>query len=190
MRYLFVYIFVLLINPKITFSQTDKDSSRTLHFQISNFISTVKSQGNEFSNQFKVYVLYVYKNDSLDKGFNATISYIMNSYDYKDIQPKYFVETDNDIIIIKTDDLFKINNLKELNVQKITRYNEPKLVQKLFPGELGGVSYQPPSLSMRIVNGVVVNSISYENSDEMPISKSIYAKPLGEDIDIDLIEPK
>jgi hypothetical protein len=190
MKNILTAIFLLLSLNSVAQSITDSSVYRSIE-EVKSFIKKVNDdhkQYNSTHNEFIEYVLYVYKSDD-QKGICYTLGYIMNSDDYRYILPKYFFKVDNEIVLVRLSKNIAIDSLKGIKLEKLDRYNQIKIVQKLYPSSLGGFTYQPPGMTFCISEGNVERKY-YQNADEIPLEKSIYATfPTGGKIE-QLREPQ
>jgi len=138
--------FIALITSINCFSQ-EISINHNIKDEVVWFIDTVKAEGNSFSNQFNVYVLYIYRNDSSQKGYCCGMSYIDNSYSYSRIKkPNFYFEIGEDVVLVNIDRSVEIIEIMELNLKKINRYKKISIVQKLFPEALGGSTGTYPGM--------------------------------------------
>jgi hypothetical protein len=147
--------------------------------ELSSFIDTVKphSIGN---GKYNVYVLHLFS-DSQSNKICFTIGYIMNSSNYKYIKPQYFFKLEEEFILVRyNQDLLEQNfNFTLPTYQKIGGSYTVPIVQKLFPSDLGGITGITRGL-VYCSDGINYHKVLYDNSDQIPIEKSIYASfPTG-----------
>lgn len=156
---------------------TQVDTSVNLIAEIINYIQLDKKRDSEHHNQFKIYVLDISKEDSLQSGYSITIGYIMNSSKYKYVKTKYFFELNKDIILVNLIQGITCECLNQVNLQKINVQNEYKLVQKLYPNDYGIISGENSGLIANFnKNCIKISSTYYDNMNSMPFERSIYSK--------------
>lgn len=130
--FLVLGIFILLISMKPEESKTDQIIN-----DIDWFIDTVKAHSYG-GDQFIVYVLYIYKNDSVENDYCCVMSYIVNSNSYnKTVRPYYYIEKGNDVIVVALGDGLKKEHLSGLNLIDLKLEKKIKIAQKLFPASVG-----------------------------------------------------
>lgn len=177
---LFLYVTMNLSS----FSQSDMENDLALEKEIKWYIDTINKRGNEYTNQFVVYVLHAYKADKGQNGTCFTLGYIMNSYDYRYILPRYFFTLDNEYILVRLSDGLNADCLTGINLQELNKNNQVKIVQKLYPSALGDFTYHPPGITF-CWDGENSNRTFYENADEIPMEKSIWGDfPQGGQMDL------
>ena len=180
-NFLIAVMFLMSVN-----GFTQIDTSMNLIGEVSSYINLEKSKGKERHNQCRVYILDVYKEDSLQRGYATSLGYIMNSSEYKYVKTKYYFKIGEDVVLVQLDKYTNEEYLKGVDLQKVTIVNEYKLVQKLFPNDLVTISYQASGLITNFnERGVKINSTFYERDDQMPFKRSKYRKfPQGGKIEL------
>lgn len=161
-------IFILLISMKPEKSKSDKIIN-----DIDWFIDTVKAHSYG-SDQFIVYVLYIYKNDSIENDYCCVMSYIVNSNSFnKIVRPYYYIEKGNDVIVVALGDGLKKEHLTGLNLIYLNLEKKIKIAQKLFPASVAetvGTYY-----GMKCCYGVDKHYRKfYDDRDYMPLGVSIF----------------
>ena len=174
-------------------AQTNPDqslkNSQIFIKELKSFIShrdSISSLYNGDSRKYMVFVANIYFSDTTNKNFCFTLGYILNSNEFLDINPQYYMDIDRDLVLIKLGNGIKPIDIDSLNLKviktKTESASEEKLVEiirRLFPYELGGFSYTSDGLTFCESNGKVYKNF-YKNSDLIPKEISIwYLVPTG-----------
>ncbi|MGE0569168.1 MAG: hypothetical protein AB7O73_14615 [Bacteroidia bacterium] len=109
---------------------------------------------------------------SLDS-IEFSMSYIMNSRDYKLLHPKGFVMLGKEYILLKFDNKVNKDLIQKLGFIMPNRNTEVKIVQKLFPSDLGGINYNPSAI-IGSWNGEKFYTKYFVFANEVPFGKSIW----------------
>ncbi|MCC7333045.1 MAG: hypothetical protein IT232_10615 [Flavobacteriales bacterium] len=125
------------------------------------------------SNQFIVYVISVYKNDSNQKGYCFTLGYIMNSYEYNTVQKDFYFNIGEEIILVGLSEEVNKEDLLHFDLQELDKTSRIKIAQKLYPQAIGGFTYQASGM-IYCKDGEKIESTYYENADQIPFNKSIH----------------
>lgn len=138
------------------------------------------------NNQYIVYILYTYKDEKTRAGLCFTLGYIMNSNDSRNILPTHYFQIGDEYILVRFGKGIDASYLKCVDLIKFNTYNDDavKIIQKLYPSAIGGFTYHPPGMTF-CRDGEKSNRTYYENADEIPMEKSIWADfPQGGQMDL------
>ncbi len=176
MKKTIVYFFILL--PVFVFSQkTSFNQGEVLKRETSSFIDTVKTDFRSQDSIHLVFVTNIYSNSKSD--FSFTLGYILNSGDMSYIEPNYFFNIKNQIVLVRIDPLTNKTIMKELKMKKITKAEKVKILKKLFPSESGGYIGMHWGLIYSENEQGYIKKF-FHNENEIPFEKSIYNKfPIG-----------
>jgi hypothetical protein len=174
-------LFFLLLQSTNVFAKMDSCKNKNADIflkETTSFIDSIKS-GNDIGNGlYTVYVAYLYHVNKPD--FCFTLGYILNSYEFNIIDADYYITVDSEIVLIttegKTPDLFLINELKRLNVQQFDSFDYSKqvrIVQKLYPKDVGSITYEPPGITVSIKDCLIDKKV-YKSATDIPEKMSVY----------------
>ena len=136
---------------------------------------TAKYIEKEYDSKYMVFVIHGYESDSSKNSFCFSIRYILNDYDYEGIDPTYYFELNNKIVLVMTSNTFNISNFNVFKPQKINNELKEKAINTLSPISRGSATYEPSGLIYCKV-GDRIESTYYKNADDIPFEKSIRAK--------------
>jgi len=166
-----ILISALILLSSIVFGQVSKQSFDLMQ-EVRQFIEAIKESSIK-RGKFNVYVMYFHQN----KESNAkcvTLGYIINSYDYQYVIPKYYFKVDTEFVYVRWSDDFTLEDIRKyVDAKEINTDIDIESIQKLFPGDYGGITGASPGQIICWDNGSYDKTF-YENSDEIPFEYSIY----------------
>ncbi len=172
-----ISLIVCMLYYATTFSQVleNMKEDNPILVETTRFIDKIN---NEYINnsRFAVFVIYGIESDS-SKKLCLTISYIMNSYEYEFIESQHYFKYKDNFVIISSSRVFDISLLHDFSPKTITSTDKEKIINTLFPKKRGGITYTAQALLYCIDNNKLSKSF-FENSDNLPLDKSIYRKNL------------
>ena len=171
-----LFILFLLYNT-ITYSQIEynynvinkKQQDSILMNEINNFIKKV------YNSKYMIFVIHGYKSDTIKNSFLFSMSYILNDYDYERVNPEYYFELDNKIILVYISNNFNISNFNVFNPQMINESFKKKVINTLSSSERASATYEPPAL-LYCQKERKVKCTFYKHVEEIPLEISPYSK--------------
>lgn len=135
---------LVIMNSKVGLGQSLDSSMNDLLIE---YIQKDKEEGNEFVNQYTVYLLYVYKIDTSNQEFCFTIGLLLNASDYKryHYNVNHYRKIGDDYVLLKLGDEVKEADdfANEIGFVPLLQETRIKVVQKLFPSiPLSGFTYR------------------------------------------------
>lgn len=172
-----ILFFGFLLSFIIIHSKNDSCHFKTLN-DITRILKTYIDSAKKNSigeGEYNIYVINVFVLNEKKKELGFTLGYINNEYDLDFMEPWLFRSYSDEIAIIKYNGKINIKSFDCLGYKEIQESEIQKIRKKLFPKKDGGITgtsigwvYYSRKNNSRITY--------YENSDEIPIDKSIYSK--------------
>jgi hypothetical protein len=156
----------------IGFGQLKDSEKLSFEIELSNFIESAKNE-SIWNGRFNVYVLKVYQEN--ENHLCYTLSYIINSYSYNEIKPDYYFMFEENYILVKIEEEINKNMLFNMNLNTISNIKMIEIVQKLYPSDVGYTTNIYSASIFCMINNEIIEVVRYENSDNIPKSKSIYS---------------
>ncbi|OFY71450.1 MAG: hypothetical protein A3G23_11560 [Bacteroidetes bacterium RIFCSPLOWO2_12_FULL_37_12] len=177
-----VIFYFLFIQVTFSFAEIKKDSiaikkKDAFNLELKSFIDTMKGRNGNL--KYFVFVARVFNSKPNGKDFCFTLGYILNEYELDDMDADYVYYFYDEIILIrmgnKTDKTF----LEALNLKPILEQDCMKISNKLFPQNIGGITYIAHGL-IYCANAEKTLRNFYENEDDIPLEISVYGNfPVG-----------
>jgi len=164
---IFVVFFVLFtVTVNVTKGQNKYDR-KSYHLQ-EEILYYVSKLNNDSSNEHRVFVIYVYKNDTSNNSFCFTLSYIYNVFKYKNLSPKYLFKINDELFCIINEDSCDIEIFKSYNPIKIEKEQDDLIIKKLDTG----ITYRPVAMQYCWEYDFYELKI-YQNGDWVPENECI-----------------
>ena len=164
---IFLYFFVTL---SLYSQQTNDKIDTLLRNKVINFIDTI----NKFYINYDKHAVFVIKSFNVDtnRNFCFSMSFILNAYEYKYIEPNYYFKYQDNIVLISFGNMFDKSIFNVFLPEKINAETKIKIMDKLCPKE-EAATYEPPGFLICRINDNIKDTF-FENADEIPLEESIF----------------
>jgi len=126
---------------------------------------------------FAVYIIRLSYPGKRGDGICATLGYIMNSYEFNRIKAEYYFYYENQVVMVRGVDSESIKYFDGFDLKEVNSYDDStiSIVQRLYPRDLGMISYKPKGTVICIkerCRDIIITK--YPDAFEVPKSVSIY----------------
>jgi hypothetical protein len=169
-----IAILILFLETSSIFGQgfSSEKIDSLIYIESREFINKVNE--NYINNsKYAVFVIRGIETDTAKNSFSFSLSYILNSYNYNSVSPSHYFFIDTNLIIIALNYNFDIKYLDFFKPEKISEKERIMIQKKLFPKEIGGITYSSKGLLI-IKSKDEVTSIFFKDSDLMPRDSQRY----------------
>jgi hypothetical protein len=167
------------------------DKAQIFKKELLSIIDSVRKQSHDQNMEYEIFVARFYHLDKDKNDFSFTLGYIVNSNEFNLMDANYFLEIGKEVLIVRLSDSVFIKELSKIGVKKFDPFDhteEIKIVQRLFPKDLGLISYDPFGLTF-YSRGCNVKKTYHQSSSDISREVSIYdLYPTGEIEKVDLLK--
>jgi len=173
-----VILFALLINSLSVYAQDTCKTDNALIFkkEVLSIIDSVRKNSYDNDREFEIFVARFYHLDKDRKDFSFTLGYIVNSNEFNLMKANYYVAIGKETLIIRLADTSFLKELRKIGVKKFDAFDhtrEVQIVQKMFPKDLGLISYEPFGVTC-YSRMCKFKKTFFQSSEDIPREISIY----------------